>query len=358
MKILDWYILKRYLLTFFTMLLLFIPIGITVHLAEKIGKILDNEVPLNEVLLYFLDFTIYFAHLLFPLFLFLSVIWFTSKLANNMEVTAFLSSGVSFYRFLRPYMIGALIVASLSVVLGLYLAPKASQGFNDFNYKYFKKGRSAAKHKNVYKQISDHEIIYVNNFNLKTKKGRHFSLEYLEGNQLKYKITADVIQFSEKDSLFYLNNYMKRTVGKVHDKIERSKRKDTIFNFDINDLTPVVYAAETKMYGDLKSFIDKEEARGSSHINHFKLVLYKKWSLPISIFILTIIAISVSSIKRRGGMGLNLALGISIAMIFVFFDKIFGVMAKQSDFPPIIAVWFPNMVFTILAGILFYRAKR
>ncbi|HCY80526.1 MAG TPA: hypothetical protein DHV22_02440, partial [Xanthomarina gelatinilytica] len=117
MKILDWYILKRYLFTFFIILLLFIPIGITVHLAEKIGKILENEVPLGEVLLYFLDFTIYFAHLLFPLFLFLSVIWFTSKLANNTEVIAFLSSGVSFSRFLRPYMIGASIVAILALVL-------------------------------------------------------------------------------------------------------------------------------------------------------------------------------------------------------------------------------------------------
>src|SRR6056297_2957115 len=130
------------------MLLLFIPIGITVNLAEKIGKILDNEVPFIEVALYYLDFTIYFANLLFPLFLFLSVIWFTSKLANNTEVIAFLSSGVSFTRFLRPYMIGATIVGILSIILGLYLAPKASEGFNDFSYKYLKKGRSAVENRN------------------------------------------------------------------------------------------------------------------------------------------------------------------------------------------------------------------
>ncbi|MBQ0787873.1 MAG: LptF/LptG family permease, partial [Oceanihabitans sp.] len=135
MKILDWYILKRYLSTFFLMLLLFIPIGITVHLAEKIGKILENDVPLGEVLLYFVDFTVYFAHLLFPLFLFLSVIFFTSKLANNTEIVAFLSSGVSFTRFLRPYLIGASIVAVFALILGLYLAPEASKGFNDFDFK-------------------------------------------------------------------------------------------------------------------------------------------------------------------------------------------------------------------------------
>jgi len=149
MKILDWYILKRYLFTFLMMLLLFIPIGITVHLAEKIGKILDKEVPFGEVAVYLYDFTIYFAHLLFPLFLFLSVIWFTSKLANNTEIVAFLSSGVSYTRFLRPYLIGATITGGIALLLGLYLAPKASKGFNDFTYKYLKSRRRAAKATNV-----------------------------------------------------------------------------------------------------------------------------------------------------------------------------------------------------------------
>ena len=137
MKILDWYILKRYLFTFLMMLLLFIPIGITINLAEKIGKILENNVPFGEVAMYYLNFTIYFANLLFPLFLFLSVIWFTSKLANNTEIVAFLSSGVSFSRFLRPYLIGASIVAIMALILGLYLAPKASSGYNQFIYKQF-----------------------------------------------------------------------------------------------------------------------------------------------------------------------------------------------------------------------------
>ena len=141
MKILDWYILKRYLGTFVTMLLLFIPIGITVNLAEKIDKILANEVPFVEVAIYYLNFTIYFANLLFPLFLFLSVIWFTSKLANNTEVIAFLSSGVSFWRFLRPYIIGATIVCIGAYFLGTYLAPRASKGFNEFTYQYLKKGK-------------------------------------------------------------------------------------------------------------------------------------------------------------------------------------------------------------------------
>ncbi|MFD0837429.1 LptF/LptG family permease [Mariniflexile aquimaris] len=360
MKILDWYILKRYLFTFFMMLLLFIPIGITVHLAEKIGKILENEVPIGEVLVYFYDFTIYFAHLLFPLFLFLSVIWFTSKLANNTEVIAFLSSGVSFTRFLRPYLIGATIVGILSIVLGLFLAPKASEGFNDFTYKYLKKGKTAFEETNlnVFRQINDKEIIYVSSFDVGNKIGRDFTLEHFEGNKLKHKITASNIKYIEEDTTYRLTNYVKRIVGSDIDSLEIQPTKDTLFAFDADDLIPVIYAAETKMYGDLKRFIAKEEARGSSNVGRFKLVLYRKWSLPVSVFILTIIAVAVSSIKRRGGMGVNLAVGICIAMVFVFFDKIFGVMAEQSDFPPLIAVWFPNVIFGILAIYLLRNAKR
>jgi len=360
MKILDLYILKSYLFTFFMMLLLFIPIGITVHLAEKIGRILENEVPITEVLIYFYDFTIYFAHLLFPLFLFLSVIWFTSKLANNTEIIAFLSSGVSFTRFLRPYLIGASIVAILSIVLGLFLAPKASEGFNDFTYKYLKKGKTAFEETNVnvFRQINDKEIIYVSNFDVGNKIGRDFTLEHFEKNKLDYKITASNIKYIEEDTTYRLTNYVKRIVGADIDELVIEQTKDTLFSFDVDDLIPVIYAAETKMYGDLKRFIAKEEARGSSNVGRFKLVLYRKWSLPVSVFILTIIAVAVSSIKRRGGMGVNLAVGICIAMIFVFFDKIFGVMAEQSDFPPLIAVWFPNVIFGVLAIYLLRNAKR
>ncbi|TYA89169.1 LptF/LptG family permease [Seonamhaeicola marinus] len=358
MKILDWYILKRYLMTFTMMLLLFIPIGITVHLAEKIGKILDSDASMPEILQYFLDFTIYFAHLLFPLFLFLSVIWFTSKLANNTEIVAFLSSGVSFTRFLRPYLIGATIVGLFSLLLGMYLAPKASEGFNDFTYKHLKKSKKAIDNVNVFRQINDNEIIYVSSFNTKNNYGSNFTLEHFEGNKLKYKITANTIKYVPEDTIYRLIEYTKRDVLDHEDKIESLRRKDTLFDFKVEDLIPVIYAAETKDYGDLKRFIEAEEAKGSAHVGRFQLVLYRKWSLPVSVFILTIIAVAVSSIKRRGGMGVNLALGICIAMVFVFFDKVFGVMAEQSDFPPLIAVWFPNFIFGILATYLLYNAKR
>ena len=358
MKILDWYILKRYLLTFLMMLLLFVPIGITVDLAEKVGKMLENDVPFGEVAYYYLDFTVYFANLLFPLFLFLSVIWFTSKLANNTEIVAFLSSGVSFSRFLRPYIIGATIVASFALFLGMYLAPIASQGFNEFKFKYLRKNRKVQQTRDVYQQINDNDYIYVSNFIPRNKSGQNFTYEHFEGNEMKYKIFASNIRYTEEDSTYQLTNYMKRSFSNGIETVERENRKQLDLPFELEDLTPVQYAAETKSYGDLLKFIAAEKRRGSPNIGRYEVVKLRKWSIPVSIFILTIIAVAVSSVKRRGGMGVNLAVGIAIAMIYVFFDKVFGVMAEQSNFSALVAVWFPNVIFGILAIYLLQNAKR
>ena len=358
LSILDRYILRKYLGTFILLLILFIPIGITVNLAEKIDKILANEVPFLEVAKYYLDFTIYFANLLFPLFLFLSVIWFTSKIANNTEVIAFLSSGVSFNRFLRPYMIGATIVCGGALILGMYLAPMASKGFNEFTFQYLKNNQKDRQQNNVYRQINDNDYIYVSYFNVKEKSGNNFTLEHFEGNKMIYKIDARRIKFNEKDSTYTLFNYTKRKIGVDQDILESHAKLDTTFAFELEDLTPVEYIAETLNFTELSSFIEREKSRGSTYINRYEVVQYKRWSLPVSAYILTIIAVAVSSVKRRGGMGVNLAIGIGIGMVFVFFDKIFGTMAEQSSFSPFIATWFPNIVFGILAVYLLRNAKR
>ncbi|WP_422105050.1 LptF/LptG family permease [Winogradskyella sp.] len=358
MKILDWYILKRYLFTFLMMLLLFIPIGIMVDLAEKVGAIIENKAPFNETAIYYLNFTVYFANILFALFLFLSVIWFTSKLANNTEIVAFLSSGVSFSRFLRPYLIGATIVAGFSLFLGMYLAPLASQGFNEFKFTYLKKNKKIQKTIDVYRQINDNDYIYVSSFSPTQKFGRNFTYEHFEGNELKYKIFAGNIRFIEADSSYRLTGYVKRTFENGVETVETERRKQMDFPFELEDLSPVEYAAETKSYGELLDFIESEKRRGSSNIGMYEVVKLKKWSLPVSIYILTIIAVAVSSVKRRGGMGVNLAFGIIIAMIYVFFDKIFGVMARQANFSPEVAVWLPNVLFGILAVYLLQNAKR
>lgn len=359
LKIIDKYILKRYLLTFSVMLLLFIPIGIVIDVSEKINKILESEVTFPEVAQYYIDFTIYFANLLFPIFLFLSVIWFTSKLANNTEIIAILSSGISFSRFLRPYFIGATIVSVFALLMGFFIVPKASKGFNNFRYTYLRSNGDMKESANIFRQIDDDEYIYISSFNDASKIAFNFTLEKFKKNkQLDYKITAQKLKWNAKDSSYTMFNYRKRTVGKYGDIIESLDKKDTVFNFDLEDLTPVIYIAETLSLGELNHFIDKEKARGNGNINVYLVVLYKKFSLPVSAFILTIIAVAVSSMKRRGGMGVNLAIGIILGFTFVFFDKIFVTLAEKSSIPPLIAVWIPNIAFGLLAFYLLRNAKR
>lgn len=359
MTILDKYILKRYLVTFIVMLLLFIPIGIMAHLAEQIGKMQDNEAPLNEILIYFGYFTIYIGNLLFPIFLFLSVIFFTSKLASNTEIVAILSSGISFKRFLRPYMIGASIIAGFMLFMGMFVVPSASKGFNEFKYKYLNKGREDRVTTNIYNQLNANDFIYVSSFDPARQIGYNFTFErFKEDNILDFKISAANIRWVEKDSLYRLTSYQKRTIKGDTALLQTKRRLDTLFAFKIDDLTPVSYVAETKNLLELNKFIEDQRKKGASNINSYILVKYKRWALPISVFILTIIAVAVASPKRRGGMGLNLAFGILVAFVFIFFDRIFSTLAEQAGLDPLVAIIVPNLFFGILAFYLLQKAKR
>lgn len=328
---------------------------ITVHIAEKIGKILNAEVPLGEVLIYLLDFTVYFSNFLFPLFLFISTMFFTSKLANNTEVIAFLSSGVSFNRFLRPYIVGATIVCTLALIFNSIFVPNSATGFNEFQAKYFNKN-STFETTNVFRRISDNDYVYVSNYQPVKKLGFNFTLEHFEGNELKYKIYARRITF--KDSIYNLSGYKKRTILENSEIIEKERSKDTVLDFDIEELTPVKYVAETLQFSELNEFIRKEEERGNANMNIYYVEKYKRTSIPVSAFIFTLIAVAVSSVKKRGGMGVNLAIGIVIAMTYMFLDKIFNTIAENSSFNPWIAVWFPNIFFAIVAIFLLRNARR
>lgn len=359
MGILDRYILKRYLLTFTVMLLLFIPIGIMAHLAEQIGKIQEREAPLNEVLAYLGDFSIYIGSLLLPIFLFLSVIFFTSKLASNTEIVAMLSSGISFNRFLRPYMIGASIVAVAVLLMGMFVVPSASKGFNEFKYKYLKRGGEERVTTNIFNQLNEHDFIYVSSFDPARQIGYNFTFErFNEDNTLDFKMSAANIRWVEKDSSYRLTTYKKRTIRGDTAMVETKRRLDTLFAFKIDDLTPVSYVAETKNLLELDKFIEDQRKKGASNINSYVLVKYKRWALPLSVFILTIIGVAVASMKRRGGMGLNLAFGIVVAFVFIFFDRIFSTLAEQAGLDPLIAVVLPNTLFGILAFYLLQKAKR
>ena len=355
MKIIDKYIIKKYLSTFFVMFGLFIPIGIMVDFAEKIDKFRENEVPGDLILSYYIDFVWYFGSQLYPVFLFLAVIFFTSRLATNTEITAILSSGLSFQRFSKPYFISTSLIVVFALIAGMFIVPKSNQNFNEFISENIK-SEEKRKTSRLFKQINDIEYIYVSSYDPSRKRGLNFTLENFDGNELRHKITATTIRWD--DSIFRLTNYVKRSIINDQEIIKRVTRLDTILDFDIDDLAPLNYVAETLNFFELNELIRYEKKAGSPLINSHLLVRHKRYTIPLSCFILTLIAISVSSFKRRGGTGSNLAIGVSLGFLFIFLDKIFSVLVIKSNFSPAIASWGILLIFLVIALLLLKKAIR
>ena len=339
------------------MLFLFIPIGILVDVSEKIDKF-KFDVPLEEIIDYYIDFVWYFGNTLYPLFVFLSVIWFTSKIASNSEVIAILSSGISFNRYLKPFMLGALIVAILAFFSGMFIVPEKNKSYNEFSYKYLKKNKKSRVTSKIYKQVDENDFVYVSSYNPTRELAYDFSYEHFEGNDLQFKISARNIRWIEDDSIYRLTDYFKRSFKNDKEFIESKKILDTVFSFKINELSSVNYMAETQNFFELNKFIQQEKESGSPLINNHLLVRHKRWSLPLSTFILTLLAVSTSSFKRREGMGVNLAFGIITAFTFVFFDKFFSVMVSKSGLNPFLGAWIPNFIFLFLAIYFLKYAKK
>ena len=358
MRILDVYIIKKFLLTFLMMFLLFIPIGILVDISEKIDKFKEHELSFTQILDYYSDFVWYYGYFLFPIFVFLSVIWFTSKLSSNSEITAILSSGISFNRFLRPYIISALIIFLFSAFSGMFIVPEKNKSFNEFQFKYLSKNKKDRDLSNLYKQISENEYIYVSSYNPTRSQAYNFSYELFNENKLLEKITARNIRWIENDSIFRLTDFFKRKFNDELEIIESRRIYDTIFNFNIDDLSSLNYQAKALNFFELNDFIDEERASGSPLLNDHLLEKNRRFSIPFSVIILTLLAVSVSSFKRRGGIGINLAFGISLAFIFIFFDKFFSVLVVKTDLNAMIGAWAPNFVFFLITMQIMKMAKK
>ena len=326
-----------------------------VDFAEKIDKFRENEVPGDLIFSYYIDFVWYFGSQLYPVFLFLAIIFFTSRLANNTEITAILSSGLSFKRFSKPYFIATTLIVVFALFTGMFIVPKSNQNFNEFISEYIK-SEDKRKTSRLFKQINEREYIYVSSYDPSRKRGINFTLENFVDNELKHKITATTIRWD--DSIFRLTNYFKRTMIGDKEIINKVTRKDTLLNFDIDDLSPLNYVAETLNFFELNELIRYEQRAGSPLINSHLLVRHKRYTIPLSCFILTLIGISVSSFKKRGGTGSNLAIGVSLGFLFIFLDKIFSVLVIKSNFSPALASWGILIIFLIIGLSLLKKAIR
>ncbi len=358
MKILDSYIVKNFFSTFLMMFLLFIPIGILIDISEKIDKFKEHDLTFYQILDYYLDFVWYYGYSLIPIFVFLSVIWFTSKLSNNSEIIAILSSGISYNRYIKPFIICGIIISIITFISGMFIVPKKNKSFNEFQYKYLSKNKKDRNISKLYKQINETDFIYVSSYNPTRNQAYNFSYEVFEKNKLKQKIFSRNIRWIEEDSLYRLTDYFIRKYIDENEIIESKKIFDTIFNFSINDLSPVTYQAKTLNMFELNDFINEEKSNGSPILSSHLLERNKRYTLPITILILTVLAVTVTSNKKRGGIGVNLAFGIILAFVFIFFDKLFSVLVSKSDWNPNLGAWLPNFVFLIITFYILKLVKK
>lgn len=358
MRILDKYILKKYFVSLFFTLLILLPIAVSIDISEKVGKFLkEPDLSFNEIVNdYYVNFLINYGISFLPLALFISVILFTSQISNNSEIIAIHSSGISFKRFLRPYFIGAFVVAIFSLYANHFIVPKSNKTFEKFQETYL---RTASKKqtknhvKNVSLQLSNDDYVYFGTFNFKSNQGYNFTYEHYEGNQLKYKLKSNSIRWIEKDTIYKLRSYAKRYIYAKNDSIDSGNQFDTIFNFRPKDLLYVAYLSKEMSSLNLSNHIEKSEKRGVKNLNNYKVELYKRTSLPVSAFVLTVIAVTLSSRKRRGGIGVNLAAGLTLMFIYVFFLKVSEVLGSTAESNPLFTVWLPNLIFGALS-IFFY----
>lgn len=343
------------------MLLILVPVIIAVDISEKIDKFLRHaDLTVGTIIQdYYVNFIINIGNMILPLALFISVLFFTSKLAGNTEIIAIHNAKISFTRFLKPYFIGATIVAMLSLVLNHIIVPQSSKVFTDFTNTFIKNKRINLKNvTNVNLQLSENEYIYIRSYNMDRNRGNDFSYERYEDNILKQKLIADNIVYQEKDSTYKLTNFYKRTILGENDLVEYGRRKDTIFNFEPKDLLHVDSFAKEMRTPELLEYINKSKKRGRGNLNTYLVELHKRTSLPLASYILTLIAVILGSVKRRGGIGMNLTIGITLMFIYVFMLKIVEVLGGSADASPLFLVWLPNMVFGTLAIYLYINARK
>ncbi len=354
MKILDKYIIRKFLGTFFFSILLIIVIVIVFDISEKVDDFIEKKAPFDAIVFdYYLNFIPYFINLFSALFTFIAVIFFTAKLAGNSEVIAILSGGVSFNRLLVPYMVSATVIALLTYVLTGWVIPPANKVRLDFENAYIKNPYHY-NGRNIHRQISPGVYIYMESYNNIEKVGYRFSLEKIEKGKLSYKLMGEVIRWDSIQSKWTINQFFSREIKGAMEKIKSGMRMDTSLAFTPQDFNVRINNIETMNNRELSEFIELEKLRGSENIDFYLVEKHRRTAVPFANFILTLIGVSLSSQKVRGGIGLRLGVGLALSFSFILLMQISTTFAINAGFSPLIAVWIPNIIFAAL-GIWLYR---
>jgi len=356
-KTLDWYIIKKFLGTFFFTILLIIAISVMFDFNEKLDKFIKNGAPTKAIIFdYYLNFIPYFINLFSPLFVFISVIFFTAKLADNSEIIAILSSGTSFKRLMRPYMVSAACIAIISFTLNSYIIPPANITRIEFQNQYIRDKRVTYS-SNIQLEVEPGIIAYFDRFDTFSNTGYRFSLEKFEQKELKSRMTAQRIIW---DSAYHwtVKDYMIRDFVGMKEEITTGESIDTILTIIPSDFMISAFDCEQMTTPELKTYINRQKERGIGNIQLFELEYYKRYSMALAAFILTIIGASISSRKMKGGMGLNIGIGLLLSFSYILFMQVSSSFAISGLVSPFVAVWIPNIVYAIIAAYLYKKAPR
>ena len=356
---LDVYIVKKFIITFFVALLLIIGIVIIFDISEKIDDFVSKEAPLRAIIFdYYVNFVPYFMNIFSPLFVFITVIFFTSKMAADSEIVAILSCGISFHRMMVPYIFSATLIAILSLCLNLFIIPDANKTRIDFENKYVK-SRYKSVGRNVHYQIAPGEFVYAESFSSWNNTAYRFTLEKIEDNQLVSKISAESAAYDTLKGSWKLKKYFIREYNNdLTDRTRSGRQMDTVIALSPKDFYLTEKTVETLDYKELNELIDLQKMRGDANIKYALIEKNTRFALPFSAFILTIMGVALSSKKRRGGIGWNIGLGIGLAFTYILFLRFSQMFVHTGALPPAIALWLPNMVFTMIAVFLYRIAPK
>jgi len=356
-KTLDWYIISKFLGTFFFSIVLILGIGIVFDLTEKMDNFYEYQLTAKYVIMeYYIYFIPYYMNMFSPLFIFISVIFFTSKLAGNSEIIAMMATGMSFKRLFWPYLFSAILLFIMMFYLGGYIIPPASGKLLDFTDKYVDH-YSTDNARNIQMQVEPGTILYIETFRLPTNTGFRTSLEHFDGKTLKMRITADRIIY---DTLYnwHLENYTRRDFDGMYETLSRGERLDTIIPMQPKELFITAQQAQQMTNPELKAYMERQRQRGAGNIQAFENEWHKRFASPVGAFIMTLLGFAMSSKKIRGGMGKNLGIGIALSAGYILFFTVSASFSVSGAMSPFMAAWIPNFIFLGIGVYLYFKMQK
>ncbi len=351
-KILDSYLLKKMLGSVLFSISLLMIVVIVFDVSENIHRFMGHDIPAKEVITgYYFNFIPYFINLFIPLFTFISVIWFTSKLSSRNEIISIFDNGISFNRMLVPYIAGAVIIMILSLILSNFIVPNTNRKLNDFKYKYFGKHHVSTSYQHV--KNSKNSYVFVERWDKMEDIGYNFTYEEFSNNAIRKKISAQTIDYDEEQQVWHLHQFINREITEDGDElIITGEEMDTTFNLKPMNLYQDAFISETMSYTELRQFIKEEKMRGSSLLANYQIEQHKRLANPLGILIMTLLGLSVSCRKNTRGVGVHIFIGMGLAFTFIFLQQISTVFSVSGGLPPILGTWLPNLIYLAITIVM------